>query len=181
VSGLASRLRAWKKTRGTSELLSIPTGDSSILLDTRPAARAPFHVLGGIDRVLYEACDAIATLPELAARVERAGIAGVAESELAARLEAMSHGGLLLRDGGRHLALAVPFGDYQPSAAASQRLHAILERAGHREAGSLVVSANPTSKPRAARKSRLGRSRRAACIEPARFSLNDVGELIVRI
>ena len=43
--------------------------------------------------------------------------------------------GLMLGEGGRYLSLAVPFGDYQPSADASARLHALFAREGIADRG----------------------------------------------
>ena len=69
------------------------------------AAAAPVSVLSGDDRALYLACDAITE-------------AGQLEPSRAARLPALVARGLVLNDGGRHLSLGVPIGEYQPSRAA---------------------------------------------------------------
>jgi hypothetical protein len=89
----------------------------------------------------------------------------------------------MLRQGGRHLALAVPLGDYAPPPKVVRRVEALAAGIGRRTqeglaiplpAGGSHVRAAP---PGRARRRRSGRS---TSLTPAQFSLAPGGELIFR-
>jgi ribosomal peptide maturation radical SAM protein 1 len=169
VRALARQLRAWKKDR-RSELLSVVAGDALVILDSRPAAREPFTQLRGVERALYEACDAVTNPSSLAASAERAGFGRLSEAEVADRLGPLLERGLILRDGARLLALAVRLGEYAPSAAAAR---ALLERAlafGRRDGTSIVVPL-AANRPAAARRPSRRRLPRSARLEPRMFRI----------
>ena len=110
---LVKSVHAWRTTWRHAELVSVDLEDRLVVFDTRPRAAAPVSVLSGDDRALYLACDAITE-------------AGQLEPSRAARLPALVARGLVLNDGGRHLSLGVPIGEYQPSRAAFRRLRPLL-------------------------------------------------------
>ena len=133
---LVRRVHAWRTAWRHAELISIDAGDRLVIADTRPSAAAPLSVLAGLDRELYLACDAIAD----EARLGQGPLGARANGELAARLSAMIARGLMLGEGGRYLSLAVPFGDYQPSADACARLHALFAREGAADRGGIRIA-----------------------------------------
>ncbi len=108
-------------------MFSIDDGEVLRIWDFRPIARQPQRVLRGVDRLLYRECDAIADPRRLAA-VARAAGHTLTPSETEARLAPLVEQGLVLREGVRHLALALPVGAYAPPPWAMER----LRRAGRR-------------------------------------------------
>ena len=110
---LVRSVHAWKTTWRNVELVSVDLDDRLWLFDTRPRAKAPVSVLTGEDRELYLTCDAITDASPLGA-------------SSAARLQAIAGRGLMLNEGAKYLALAVPVGDYQPSADAMKRLRPLF-------------------------------------------------------
>lgn len=131
VGPLARQLRRWKRQAAKSELLSKPDGDELLLFDTRPAARQPSYVLRGVERALFEGCDAIAHPAGLAALLERGGFGPHGEEAVARLLAPLVEADLVLADGPRYLALAVPLGDYEPPRETRRRI-ASLTRAARR-------------------------------------------------
>ena len=132
---LVRRVRAWRTAWRHAELLSVEAGDRLVIADTRPGAAAPITVLTGLDREIYLAADAIADENRL-----REGEHGArANGDLAGRLSVMVARGLMLGEGGRYLSLAVPFGEYEPSAGASARLHALFAREGIADRGGVRI------------------------------------------
>jgi ribosomal peptide maturation radical SAM protein 1 len=114
---LVRSVHAWRTTWKHAELVSVDLDDRLFLFDTRPRAAAPLAVLTGEDRALYLTCDAITDASTLGAAS-------------AARLQALAAGGTMLNDGAQYLSLAVPVGDYQPSAEAMRRLRPLFARVG---------------------------------------------------
>jgi hypothetical protein len=147
-------------------------------------------VLRGLDRAVYESCDAVSTPAGLAGSLERLGFGRVPEEAIGERLEPLVARGLAVRQGARYLALAVPLGEYTPSPAAAERLYEIAKAMGRRNAGELIVPLDPprsvTLNP--ARRTRFSGNtagargrRRAPRLSPARFSMNARGELVIRL
>jgi magnesium-protoporphyrin IX monomethyl ester (oxidative) cyclase len=114
VRPLLRELRRWQRAGSAIDLFSFPVDGRLLICDFRPGAREPLTTLTGLDRMLYEACDEIADMRRLAAVAS--------PSEVADRLGPLVERGLILKDGGRHLALAMKTGEYVPSAAALDRL-----------------------------------------------------------
>jgi ribosomal peptide maturation radical SAM protein 1 len=131
VRRLLPRLQAWRGSWRRVELLSIDHGGLLTLIDTRPMARAPLTVLHGHDREMYLACDDIAPYDSIARKiVDPAGTRSVDPAE---RLALMVARGVMIRDGQRYLALAVPLGpDYASSGAGATRIVDVLSRVGRR-------------------------------------------------
>jgi hypothetical protein len=110
---LVRSVHAWKTTWKNAELVSVDLGQRLFLFDTRPRARASVAVLSGADRELYLTCDAITDASAL-------------DAASAERLETIAVNGHMERDGAKYLSLAVPVGEYQPSADAMKRLRPLF-------------------------------------------------------
>jgi ribosomal peptide maturation radical SAM protein 1 len=140
VRPLARRLAVWQREALRSELLWVAAGDALVLLDSRSVARQPLTVLKGVDRAIYEACDAVSTTAGLAASLDRTGLGALTEQVIAERLEPLVEAGLVVRDGGRYLALAVSLAQYAPPAEAAERLCGMVPSSFRmNERGKLVV------------------------------------------
>jgi hypothetical protein len=129
VQPLLQVLRRWQRVDSAVDLFSLPVDDGLLIWDFRPCAREPLTTLTGLDRILYETCDEIADGTRLTA-IAHAHDASVTALEVAARLGALIERGLIVKAGGRHLALAIRAGEYVPSAATLDRLDKVarLER-----------------------------------------------------
>jgi ribosomal peptide maturation radical SAM protein 1 len=112
---LVRSVHAWKTTWKNAELVSVDLDDRLFLFDTRPRARTPVSVLSGEDRELYLTCDAITDSSALG-------------DASAARLRTIAMHGHMEHEGAKYLSLAVPIGDYQPSADAMKRLRPLFSR-----------------------------------------------------
>ena len=152
---LLRRVHAWKTTWRHSELVSIDINGRLLLFDTRPRARYRISMLAGEDRELYLACDAITDSSQV-------------DASSAARLDTMVDRGLMLKDGGRYLSLAVPIGDDAPAGVAASRLRGMFASSASRAHDGIRIRFNA----RGARdRSPLTRSH---------FELNGADELVVR-
>ena len=80
--------------------------------DLRPVARRALTVLSGIERLLYLGCDAVTDVRQLTANLASRGVRATSY-EITSMLAPMIDDGLVIQDGGRVLALAVPLGDYK--------------------------------------------------------------------
>lgn len=190
VAPLVKELLAWGRAAERSDLFSVDVNGRLLVWDLRPVSREPLTLLTGLDRVLYQACDAASDLRQLAQIAERESGQPVPPDEVARRLEPLSSRGLLLKDGARHLALAVPLGEYAPRASATERFREVAGGLGRRVPGGVVVPLNregrPEPRPRPSRrpvaKSRIARPRRnRAPLSPSRFSFQETGELLIRL
>jgi hypothetical protein len=174
-------------------LFFVDLGEALAIWDLRPGAREPLTVLRGADRALYRACDAATDVGQLAGHLAASGVADAADSEaVEARLEPLVARGLLVREGSRYLAIAIPLGDYRPPAGAMKRFYQVARRLGRRrrEGGIVVPLADSFRRqPSAARPARAGAARRSAPSRSMRrsrplrvpqFTLSEQGELIVR-
>lgn len=121
---LAVALAEWQRVAGSSDLFSVDTGDHLIIWDLRPVARRPLTVLSGIDRLVYLGCDAVTDVRQLAANLASRGV-HAASDEITSSLAPMIDDGLVVQDGGRVLALAVPLGDYRLPRRTARRAEAI--------------------------------------------------------
>ena len=127
VQPLLRAVRSWKRAHKQSELFSVVCDGRLVICDLRPVARSPVTVLHGLDRTLYEACDAVAHIRGLAA-TSAAGGGHSTEEAVIDRLRPLVERGLLLEDGPRYLALAIPAGEYRPPAAAMTRFRRMTRR-----------------------------------------------------
>ncbi len=109
---LAVALTEWQRVAGTSDLFSVDTGDDLFIWDLRPVARRPLTLLSGIERLVYLGCDAVTDVRQLVTNLASRGVHATSDG-ITAMLAPMVDDGLVIQDGGRVLALAVPLGDYK--------------------------------------------------------------------
>jgi hypothetical protein len=186
VSGLRKRLRAWRRLFGKHDLFSVDRGGWLLIWDLRPVSRAPLTALRGVDRVLYQACDAACDARRIAERVDPSRGGPIPPDEVARRLGPLLELGLMVKDGSRYLALAIPLGRYSPPAPVVGRFHELVRALGRRVRGGWVVSPE-TAVPDAAGRSwtrgprspRRGRppAGRALRLSASQFSVNARGEV----
>jgi hypothetical protein len=180
VGPLLRALAQWKRVQPASDLFSVDVEDGHLLIwDLRPGAPVPLTALRGLDRTLYQACDAASDLTQLAAR-SAAGEAGLAETEIASRLQPLVRDGLMLQSGTRYLSLAIPLGSYVPSARVVERFFSVAARLGRTTRQGLRVPLERAGARRTAPREHAagGGRRRARGLDPGQFRVAH-GELIV--
>ena len=126
---LVRELKKWTRTALTSELVSVDAGEHLVIIDMRPPARMPFTVLSGLARLIYRECDTVRDLSELV-RVTAASDTAVPVEVIDQTLTHLVDLGILLRDGSRSLALAIPIGEYVPTPAVNQQFANIVRQRG---------------------------------------------------
>ncbi len=129
VQPLLKTLRRWRRVGSDCDLLSLRLDDRLLVWDFRPVARAPLTILAGIDRLLYEACDQISDVTRLVTAAQCCD-ESVTFGDVADRLAPLIESGLLLKDGGRYLSLAIPVGEYVPSPATLGRMDEAIRGRG---------------------------------------------------
>ncbi len=189
VAGLAKKLRAWPRLFRKHDLFSVDRGGWLLVWDLRPVSRAPLTVLHGADRVLYQACDTACDARRLAEAVASSPGGPISPEEVARRLEPLLERGLMVRDGSRYLALAIPLAEYSPPALAVERFYDLARALGRRIPGGWVVSPDAAhtaatrrrGAPRATsrRRGRL-RGRRGGRLTASQFSVDARGEVLIR-
>jgi ribosomal peptide maturation radical SAM protein 1 len=160
VQPLLKALRSWSRAarRGDADLFSVDAGGRLLVWDLRPAAREPLAVLDGLDRLLYLACDAAVDLRSLVESVRARGLGGATVEEIEDRLGRLVDAGLVIQEGTRFLALAVPLGEYSPARTVVERFHAVVRALGQPLAGGR-------------------RHRRPSGLTPSHFVVSREGEL----
>jgi hypothetical protein len=124
VGPLLQRLESWESPTVGADLFSIDLGESIVICDLRPRAKRFLTVLSGIDRKIYLAADSVAdarTVSQLHSQPP---------DEIARRMNRIVRLGLMVRDGHRYLALAIPIGEYQPGARARARFRQAMRKIG---------------------------------------------------
>ncbi len=106
---LAARIAEWKGVHARSALSYVDDGLRLTLTDGRPAfGRDELTILDGEHRLLYLACEAVATDRALAARMAAEQRSGLDEAAVRAALEPLVEQGLMLREGRSYLSLGLP-------------------------------------------------------------------------
>ncbi len=177
VGPLLAALRRWKRVHGTSDLFSVGVDGKLLIWDLRPARKRPLTVLDGLEKELYELCDATTDLARLQSSLGP-------ERPIAASLERLVANGLMLRDRSLFLSLAVPLDTYAPDSRVVEKFYALVSRLGRRSRRGVVVPLASWSRSavRAARSvaaSRAERSR-ARSLSSQQFSINGDGDLVIR-
>jgi ribosomal peptide maturation radical SAM protein 1 len=137
VAPLLHEVARWKRAAKASALFSVPAGDALIVWDLRPVARHPLTVLRGLHRALHEACDASASLRALVDAGRSS--CGSTREEVERALETLVANRLLLRDGERHLALAVSLGRFSPEGRALDRFWRLARSMGRKRGDGIVI------------------------------------------
>lgn len=142
---LLRALGGWKRASRHSELFSIDVDGHLLIWDYRHRDRSQLVELTGLDRLLYQACDQIAEFAALAAIARAAGVAE--DAAVRRRLDGMVAQDLIIAEGDRFLALAIPVGDYQPPAHVAARLLRDL-RQHARTPGGVPITIDPRTRGR---------------------------------
>ena len=188
VARLEKELRAWQRPSGCHELFSVDTGERLLIWDLRAVGRIPVTVLDGADRVLYQRCDAACDVRRLEETLARSPWGRLPAGAITERLAPLLDRGLLITDGLRYLALAIPLGEYSPPAPAVERFYQLVRAVGARAPAGWVVRAGSDS-PMTRRIPRVARARaRARRMKSGRyegqlrvdqFAINDQGDVLI--
>jgi ribosomal peptide maturation radical SAM protein 1 len=133
VRPLLRHVATWQKAARGSALFFVDKDNVLVVCDLRPRARRTIIALRGVDRAIYLAADAITDIRSL---TESFGDA------VESRVMRLVKVGLMLRDGQRVLALAIPVGEYQPDRRAMARFQRAVRKEklhGRKEEGSEEV------------------------------------------
>lgn len=184
VAPLLRALARWKRVAAASALFSVPAGDALYVFDLRAAAQRPLTVLRGEARAAHEACDASTNVRAVAEKVRSE--CGFAREATERALAALVRDRLLLEDGERRLALAVPLGRFAPDGRASARFHRLARRIGRRTRDGIAFpvhnaavtfrTRNGDDAPHAPKSTRTTSSSGEVLLD--RFSVNRRGELV---
>jgi ribosomal peptide maturation radical SAM protein 1 len=168
VGPLLSELRRWKRVHRTSALFSVAVDGKLLIWDLRPARRRALTVLEGLEKELYELCDATTPLSRLQSSLGR---------EIEPALERLVADGLMVRDPSLFLALAVPLGAYSPEPARLEKFYDLASKLGRSTRRGLVV---PLTRGNGrGNASRMARARHRTLSSP-QFSINGDGDLVIR-
>jgi len=184
VAPLLRAVARWKREADASALFSVPAGDALFVFDLRAAAKRPLTLLRGVARAVHDACDASTTVRAVAEKVRSE--CGFSREEAESALDALVDDRLLLRDGDRHLALAVPLGRFAPAGRAHARFLALARATGRKTRDGIafpVHNAAVTSRTRSVDDGPLAPSKRRPStaderVSLDRFTANRRGELV---
>jgi ribosomal peptide maturation radical SAM protein 1 len=108
---LAARIAEWKAVHPHSSLSYVDDGAKLTLTEGRPGFdRDELTVLDGEHRLLYLACEGVATDRALATRLARETGRTIDHAEVGVTLEPLVEQGLMLREGSSYLSLGLPAG-----------------------------------------------------------------------
>ncbi len=174
---LSRELDKWKRPANQGDLFSVEAGERLVIVDLRPVSSVPLTLIGGLPRLLYRECDAVRDLSQLARVAAGCGLAP-APHAIEEALQPLVDRGLLLREGSRYLALAIPLGEYMPSAATRRRFSSLIRRLGVAQGDQWIVS---TTDVQSAQGARAKRSRgRVPRLAASRFSVDAQGRLVIQ-
>jgi ribosomal peptide maturation radical SAM protein 1 len=187
VERLGQGLDVWQGRRGKHDLFSVDTGECLLVWDFRPVSDTLLTVLRGPDRILYQALDGASDLRRLAEALEASSMP-LPPGEIEERLEVLVKRRLLIRDGRRYLALAVPLGEYSPPGPVVKRFYELARALGRRVPGGWVVSTaraprrlNQIAPSRRHPRTRgAGRRRQGLSLTTAHFSIHDRDAVLIR-
>ena len=114
VGPLLDALAVWKEFHNSSELFSVDLDEHLLVWDSRPVACQPLYVLNSMQKQCYLACDQLMSLEQVTASA--AGGREEAPKEVKDIMNYFVAKKLMIRSGNSYLSLAVPWGDYRPSA-----------------------------------------------------------------
>jgi len=147
-------LAAWQDAWRVSDLFYADKGEQLLIWDLRQVASQPLTLLTGALRDLYILCDGIATADQLAralnetlaSRVDasRVDASRVDASKVAEMLRPLVERKLMVQDGSSYLSLALPLGEYSPSAEVLERFQALLRSLGEVSQNEITIPL-PTS------------------------------------
>ncbi|HEY8148784.1 MAG TPA: RiPP maturation radical SAM C-methyltransferase [Vicinamibacteria bacterium] len=189
VAPLVKELRSWHRHWPMHDLFSVQKGDWLLLCDLRGGSRTPLTLLRGADRILYQACDSASDIRRLGECLAQSREAPLSNNAIAERLASLLKRGLLVTDGFRYLALAIPLGNYSPPPPALARFYGMARSLGRAVSGGWVIPSVAAGKAGSPRKRRSQprsppqRSRaesRRERLSVSQFSINDRGDVLIR-
>jgi ribosomal peptide maturation radical SAM protein 1 len=98
----------WRRVHRSSDLISIDDGVGLWIADSRPGFHRPLRRLDGCERLLYHACDSIRTARQLRDVLTECGSESRRQRDPVRLIQPMVDDGLMVREGDRFLALAIP-------------------------------------------------------------------------
>lgn len=161
AASLDSAVYEWGVAHTQSALFSIDLADHLMIWDLRPIAQQFLTVLSGLERRIYLACDSISYSRKLASALN------CSEDDVVNAVEPLIARGLMLRDGERLLALAIPVGQYAPDAAIVERFHAMAQVVGETSSGRILIPWNAKAVPSSELRRRARRKPRS--LDASRF------------
>ncbi len=133
---LANQIDLWEESYNSSDLFSVDLGSNLLIWDLRSQAQQLLTVLTGIQKIIYVACDRVCTQSELKQLIENE------DTSLENLLQPLLDRGLLLNEGNSYLSLAIPLGDYSPSASVLQKFYSLIHKLGEVSQSEVTVSFN---------------------------------------
>jgi ribosomal peptide maturation radical SAM protein 1 len=127
---LVRQLHTWINVHEESELFYVDKGNSLLICDLRPGAKQPLLVLSGAERTLFLACDEIVTETRLTELLQQHLGRPVSIQDVEDVLWPVVSLGLLLKENGSYLNLAIPlqsYSSYSPKASALKRCYELIE------------------------------------------------------
>lgn len=178
VGPLLAAIETWKRRHAERDLFSIDAGEATVVCDFR--SRSRLHVLRGLERDLFTACDGVRDDRELARSLD------ASYETVSAAIDSLVRRGFLLRHGSRVLTLAVPLGEYAPSPRVAERFDHLVRQLGRRSRDGFILQLS--SEPDSVRLRLDSGSRKTTKrdrgspvpLSAAQFSLVGHDELVVR-
>ena len=140
---LAKQIGVWENAYDSSDLFSVDVGSDLLIWDLRPHAIQHVTVLNGLRKTLYVSCDRVCT------RIELQKLINPNESpsrqDVEELLQPLLDQGLMLKDGNLYLSLAIPLGEYSPSASVLRKFNHLLTRLGKETHAGVIISAEKES------------------------------------
>jgi ribosomal peptide maturation radical SAM protein 1 len=182
VGPLLKALRAWQRAGPSDEVVAFDDGAHLSIWDLRREGAQPLTTLGGLERFLYLRCDSADDIKSLVTAARQAGFDEATETLVAERLGPLIGRHLLLRDGNRYLALAIPVGEYRLSRDVVSRLSAMARQIGHASRRRVVVPLNEDHlwNKRASPSRARGQGQSASMNAAPHHSVNDQSELVIQ-
>ena len=125
VRPLLDALDRWRRAHRTSGLFSLEHADGLLVCDLRAGRSSRLITLRGLAREIYRACDSVQSDDQI-----RQAVPDAPAGDVHAVVDELIGGGLMVRMGRRHLALAIPVGEYQPAPALTRRFLTLARRQG---------------------------------------------------
>jgi len=111
---LLEQINLWIKSHEASDLFYFDDGTKLLIWDQRPISSEFLIELGGLQRILYIACDQIRNIPYLQKIVGKLNGGECSKEEVERTLQPLLDRKLMIREGNSYLSLAIPLGTYIP-------------------------------------------------------------------